>query len=94
MLRLVSEYGLCYYNNSTGVECQDYPNGYRCGPCPPGLTGDGRRGTCQPIKYGCETRPCYPGVECTDTDDGKFICGECPTGYEGNGTVCTDMNEV
>lgn len=68
-------------------------NGYRCGPCPAGMTGDGRRGQCKEVRPGCEARSCFPGVECYNTVDG-FRCGRCPQGYEGNGTHCHDINEV
>ena len=35
------------------------------------------------------------GVTCTDTDKAPFHrCGPCPTGMMGNGTVCTDQDEV
>ncbi|KAI8480944.1 hypothetical protein Bbelb_413170 [Branchiostoma belcheri] len=41
--------------------------------------------------------PCFPGVNCTDLPppagvDG-FECGDCPPGYEGNGTICQDVDE-
>lgn len=29
-----------------------------------------------------EASPCFPGVECTELDDG-FQCGECPAGFTG-----------
>ena len=32
--------------------------------------------------------PCFPGVECHDTDSG-IICGQCPRNYEGDGRTCT-----
>ena len=31
----------------------------RCGPCPPGLTGDGTRNGCK--RAGCANNVCYPG---------------------------------
>ena len=76
-----------------GVECRDTERGYRCGPCPAGLTGDGRRGGCRPLLPSCADRPCFPGVECRDTPSGAR-CGPCPAGYTGNGTHCEDIDEV
>ncbi|XP_035686712.1 mucin-like protein [Branchiostoma floridae] len=41
--------------------------------------------------------PCFPGVNCTDltppADVDGYECGECPVGYEGNGTICQDVDE-
>lgn len=77
----------------SGVTCYDIGNGYRCGPCPLGLTGDGTRDGCRPFRPSCDSNPCFPGVECSDTSDG-YTCGPCPEGYHGNGTQCQDINEV
>lgn len=41
----------------------------------------------------CNPNPCFPGVACTETGTG-FRCGPCPPGYSGNGSQCTDINEV
>lgn len=76
-----------------GVQCFNVGNSYRCGSCPPGLTGDGRRGNCRVARVGCNSNPCFEGVACADTTEG-FRCGSCPKGYEGNGTHCRDINEV
>lgn len=43
----------------TGVRCYDTVEGYQCGPCPSGYTGDGQR--CKP-RAGCELNPCSPGT--------------------------------
>jgi hypothetical protein len=44
----------------------------------------------------CADVPCFPGVVCTDqpsTSAGdSFVCGNCPTGYTGDGVSCTDIN--
>ena len=77
----------------TGVSCTNITSGYRCGSCPDGMTGDGRRGNCRVVRVGCDTDPCYSEVECYDTNEG-FRCGRCPRGYDGNGTHCADINEV
>jgi REJ domain/Fibronectin type III domain len=38
--------------------------------------------------------PCFAGVSCTDDSDPGpgFTCGACPTGYQGNGITCTDID--
>lgn len=41
----------------------------------------------------CVPNPCHPGVKCTETPQG-IVCGPCPDGMEGNGTECTDADEV
>lgn len=67
-----------------GVQCIDTSDGFRCGPCPRGYTGDGV--TC--TKYvTCNARPCYEGVRCYDVESG-YRCGPCPPGYTGNGVTC------
>ena len=42
---------------------------------------------------GCNSKPCFPGVPCTDTQSGPS-CGECPLGFTGDGFGCEDINEV
>ncbi|CAK8692840.1 unnamed protein product [Clavelina lepadiformis] len=42
-------------------------------------------------KTTCKDKPCHDGVKCHDSVDG-FVCGECPMGSEGNGTICEDIN--
>ncbi|XP_055332011.1 cartilage oligomeric matrix protein-like isoform X2 [Paramacrobiotus metropolitanus] len=66
-----------------GVQCQSLDDTYRCGPCPPGFTGDGR--SCQP-DY-CNPNPCHPGVACQSAHDGPR-CGPCPQGTTGDGREC------
>lgn len=44
-------------------------------------------------KPSCDPNPCHPGVTCTETVNG-IRCGPCPQGMEGNGTHCTDTDEV
>lgn len=70
-----------------------------CGPAPtPGVAPTGM----QPVHTpGLVVRPlpqcapgfCFPGVECTETPGGAR-CGPCPAGFTGNGSHCTDVNEV
>ncbi|CAM5147132.1 unnamed protein product [Eretmochelys imbricata] len=39
----------------------------------------------------CANRPCFPGVLCVDRKppDIGYICGRCPSGFFGNGQICT-----
>ncbi|CAM2100540.1 unnamed protein product [Caretta caretta] len=39
----------------------------------------------------CANRPCFPGVLCVDRKppDIGYICGRCPSGFFGNGRICT-----
>uniref|UniRef100_A0A8C5BL56 Si:ch211-43f4.1 n=1 Tax=Gadus morhua TaxID=8049 RepID=A0A8C5BL56_GADMO len=41
----------------------------------------------------CVPNPCHPGVQCMETPQG-VKCGPCPDGMVGNGTHCTDVDEV
>ncbi|XP_064465970.1 von Willebrand factor D and EGF domain-containing protein-like isoform X2 [Ornithodoros turicata] len=51
----------------------------------------GYRGVhCENLIDPCTSNPCYPGVTCNPI--GKyFFCGPCPDGFEGNGTVCEEL---
>ncbi|XP_076216251.1 thrombospondin-3 [Aptenodytes patagonicus] len=89
----------------SGVDCMEtyeYP-GYRCGPCPPGLEGNGTH--CADIDECSHANPCFPGSKCINTAPG-FRCEPCPRGYRGNTVsgvgadyaraskqVCTDIDE-
>ncbi|XP_062612521.1 uncharacterized protein LOC134274281 isoform X2 [Saccostrea cucullata] len=35
----------------------------------------------------CATRPCFPGVQCTNLNT-SYRCGRCPPGHAGNGAIC------
>ncbi|XP_037080136.1 cartilage oligomeric matrix protein-like [Pollicipes pollicipes] len=70
-----------------GVRCVEEQGRVRCGPCPEGMVGDGRR--CQPRPI-CKPDTCYEGVECRDTAGGAR-CGPCPPGMTGDGTTCTAL---
>ena len=61
--------------------------GVDCSKCALGFEGDG----CD-VVVGCESDPCFPGVECTDIPGFGIECGECPVGYEGDGVVCEDVD--
>lgn len=39
----------------------------------------------------CGARPCSSLVNCTNTP-GSYSCGECPSGYTGDGRTCTEAN--
>uniref|UniRef100_A0A8C0FR86 Thrombospondin 4 n=1 Tax=Bubo bubo TaxID=30461 RepID=A0A8C0FR86_BUBBB len=85
-----------------GVRCVETAEGFQCGPCPEGLTGNGV--TCSDIDE-CRYNPCFPGVRCVNTAPG-FRCEACPPGYTGqtvqgiglsyaksNKQVCLDIDE-
>ncbi|KAK3241705.1 hypothetical protein CYMTET_48552 [Cymbomonas tetramitiformis] len=54
-----------------------------------------------PAPPACTVDPCYPGVACQSTNDFElapegWICGECPSGLDGNGIGelgCDDVDE-
>ncbi|XP_053321612.1 cartilage oligomeric matrix protein [Spea bombifrons] len=86
----------------SGVTCTETATGFRCGPCPPGYTGNGSH--CTDINE-CTANPCFPRVRCINTSPG-FHCDPCPIGYIGkrvegiglnfaraNKQVCDDINE-
>ncbi|KAG9355250.1 hypothetical protein JZ751_000088 [Albula glossodonta] len=65
-----------------GVPCMetfDYP-GYRCGPCPEGMTGNGTH--CEDIDECSLAQPCFSPAACVNTPKG-FTCEPCPPGLFG-----------
>ncbi|XP_060777829.1 thrombospondin-3a [Neoarius graeffei] len=65
-----------------GVPCMEifeFP-GYRCGPCPEGMTGNGTH--CQDLDECALVQPCYSPSACVNTVIG-FKCEPCPPGYWG-----------
>ena len=54
--------------------------------CPFGRSGE----FCEVVRDFCDgdlTPPCHPLVTCTNNPT-NFTCGPCPSGYDGDGTVC------
>ncbi|XP_068020042.1 mucin-4 [Melanerpes formicivorus] len=64
-----------------GVSCSSYAG---CGPCPPGLTGDGRH--CSDIDECAQGTSCPGNATCTNTV-GSYTC-TCPADQEGKGPGC------
>ncbi|KAJ8786398.1 hypothetical protein J1605_006373 [Eschrichtius robustus] len=62
-----------------GVRCTNTRDGFHCGPCPEGYTGNGI--TCSDVDE-CKYHPCYPGVRCVNLVPG-FRCDACPVGFTG-----------
>uniref|UniRef100_A0A8C0IDZ0 Cartilage oligomeric matrix protein n=1 Tax=Bubo bubo TaxID=30461 RepID=A0A8C0IDZ0_BUBBB len=99
----VTQFNRCLPNSCfPGVACTETGTGFRCGPCPPGYSGNGSH--CTDINE-CNANPCFPKVQCINTVPG-FRCDPCPPGFTGqtvegvglayaraNKQVCTDINE-
>ncbi|XP_069122184.1 cubilin-like [Argopecten irradians] len=69
---------------------------YHC-ICEDGWTTSGSDPACNTDVNECDTnRPAVcsadPAVPCINVP-GTFYCGQCPTGYSGNGFTCADINE-
>uniref|UniRef100_A0A646QG12 Cartilage oligomeric matrix protein n=1 Tax=Hemiscolopendra marginata TaxID=943146 RepID=A0A646QG12_9MYRI len=42
----------------------------------------------------CDENACFPGVQCTNVNHPPgYRCGPCPAGFQGNGSVCVDIDE-
>ncbi|XP_029884256.1 mucin-4 [Aquila chrysaetos chrysaetos] len=65
-----------------GVGCDSHTG---CGPCPAGLTGDGRH--CSDIDECAQGMACPGNATCTNTV-GSYTCS-CPPGEEGEGPGCS-----
>ncbi|XP_071940998.1 mucin-like protein [Antedon mediterranea] len=59
--------------------------------CPPGYTGS----NCSKDYDACEDEYCYPGVTCIDNPPPSVdaSCSTCPTGLDGDGIKCYDIDE-
>ena len=60
--------------------------------CQPAWDGD----FCLNDKKSCESKSCYPGVECIDASAPEigFSCGECPENMVGNGKSCINTCQI
>ncbi len=88
------------------ANCINNPGSYRC-QCKTGFAGDGL--VCVPLDpRTCAEQPCFIGVQCDDIPLQRilnspnwrqldvitlFRCGNCPTGYQGDGDTCADVDE-
>ncbi|XP_071941000.1 uncharacterized protein [Antedon mediterranea] len=84
--------GICNYNQQRSesdinvdkfalVECV----------CPPGYVGS----DCGTVYDACADNYCYPGVTCIDRPPPAVdaTCSACPTGFDGTGVKCWDVDE-
>nr|XP_046914139.1 cartilage oligomeric matrix protein-like [Dermatophagoides farinae] len=46
-----------------------------------------------PPKQTCAHKPCFQGVHCYDDPTNGFRCGPCPSGFNGDGIRCEDIDE-
>ncbi|XP_071380282.1 thrombospondin-3a-like isoform X2 [Centroberyx affinis] len=67
------------YKGVSCTETREYP-GYRCGPCPNGMMGNGTH--CQDVDECILAQPCFRPEGCVNTAKG-FSCEPCPAGYSG-----------
>ncbi|XP_041932335.1 thrombospondin-3b-like [Alosa alosa] len=90
------------YKDVACMESMEYP-GYRCGPCPEGMMGNGTH--CQDIDECALAQPCFSAEGCVNTARG-FSCEPCPRGFSGqvvsgvgveyaksHKQVCVDIDE-
>ncbi|XP_071956897.1 uncharacterized protein [Antedon mediterranea] len=96
-----------YQNLTRRGSCECCPEGYtstegkwKCEPCGIFEWSAGDCGVCKtcPSVSTCPcmalVSPCFPGAVCFNTDSAPYYgCRECPTGYEGDGMTCTNIDE-
>ena len=95
-----------YSDEVNSSECKCCPQGFEsshkkesCIPCAFNELSYGCRQcvTC-PSAEDCpclNSNPCFPDVQCVNdpSSNDQFLCLECPEGTEGDGRVCSDINE-
>ncbi|KAK3597613.1 hypothetical protein CHS0354_030160 [Potamilus streckersoni] len=93
------------YQNEIGQSsCKNCPAGYyssdkkdRCEPCADDTysTGGTACNDCVSVSdCPCMAgNKCFPGTVCYNTGSGGHGCGDCPSGYMGNGVNCVDIDE-
>ena len=72
-----------------------------CSPCAYNELSAADNNGCEPCADSTEcpcidggSADCFPSADCHNTGGGNFRCGSCPTGYEGDGVTCNDIDEV
>lgn len=80
-----------YFNRALGVDELELLMGSGAGGCYAGAP------VCsipEPSDDACAEEPCAEGVACTDLpgEEPPYECGSCPTGTEGDGEICEDID--
>jgi len=89
----------------SGFVCKNIPGDYTCedvDECETDVCGTGYTCSNTNGSYGCsdtddcKADSCYAGVSCMDktAPEVGFTCGDCPTGYTGDGVTCTPVNNA
>ncbi|XP_033628836.1 von Willebrand factor D and EGF domain-containing protein-like [Asterias rubens] len=78
----------CVSNPCVNGNCVEVNAEFSC-QCHEGFIGT----TCSTPSDPCASRPCYPGVHChaNEASNTHYTCGECPSGYTGNGVNCEEV---
>ncbi|XP_046852402.1 uncharacterized protein LOC124445696 isoform X2 [Xenia sp. Carnegie-2017] len=85
--------GACFVPAATSDEVAASKSSFLIMSCACQMGYTGR--FCESIQDFCEgglSPPCHPLVTCTNKPTGPE-CGGCPSGYEGNGLFCLDVDE-